>query len=555
MKHEKAFKDFLSNEVSLNQTRLDALDNHVDAVTEVLSNMKGFESYEKQGSYATDTIIKPVGDKDQYDADLILMMEDDSDTYSSPKAYLEGVLNHLKNHGTYEDKVSRKTRCVRVNYESDCHLDLVPCVDRDTGLYICNWKTDNWEITDGNGYREWFMQQNNLTDGSLRHAIQLIKFLRDHKNTFTAPSIILTTLLGREVNNSDISETYKTIYGTLGILSKRVGEFLEKNPEIPVIANPILDSEHFSSPTNERHWNKIQYKNFRKQFMSLAERIDEAVKETDHEKSIKKWQDLLGDKFAPSHTRGNSSVQCLVVPSSTFSTKVSPKKPFSITFTTPSQDKSSSDSRLIYSDQLIRDMKDIFPQLEYDDNSQIIWGKISFAGYYESDSKKFAELEIGDIGSLPHRRLFSNFIEDTFVIQINLAIEEINAFTHLPNVKETKGRIVSILQKLNCCPADLHVFDDHSFCLGIQNSPNTRVSIVKFLQEWVIPFLYRLAYTEKFGLEAARNNLWGEYSHGEAGIEEYNSEVNRKNPRNSLCLCGSGKKYKHCHINDLPFGH
>lgn len=553
MEHEKEMKAFLSNEVDLNETRRDRLTKGVQAVTDALSDLTCYEKYEMQGSFALDTIIKPVDDNDEYDADITLMMEHDPVTYPSPKSYIEGVFEHLKENGTYKEKVFRKTRCVRINYEGDCHLDLVPCVKRYGELWICNWETNDWEITDGTGYREWFMQQNSLTASNLRKAIQLIKFLRDHKNTFTAPSIILTTLLGREVYNNDTSETYNTIAGTLRILSKRVGEFLENNPDIPVIANPVLDSETFSSPTDERHWNKTQYKNFRKQFLSLAERIDKAVEETDPEESIKKWQALFGNKFASGHTRNNNSVQTLLVPSPTFSTKVSPRKPYSVASINSSLDQYSPGSRVIYDDQAIRDAKNIFPKLEYDNHSQIIRGEISFAGYYESDQKGSTDIEIGGIGALPHRRLLLNFIEDTFDIQIDLATKETNKFTHLPTIRETKGRIISILQKLNCSLADLHIFDDHSFCLGIQNSPNTKISIAIFLQKWVIPFLYRLSYTEKFGLKAAQNNLWSEYSHGQTGIEEYNSEVNRKNPRNSPCPCGSGKKYKHCHINDLPF--
>ena len=550
MKHEKAFKDFLSNEVNLNQTRLDTLDNHVDAVAEVLSNMKGFESYEKQGSYATGTIIKPVGDKDQYDADLILMMENDPDTYSSPKAYLDGVLDHLKSHGTYEDKVSRKTRCVRVNYESDCHLDLVPCVDRHNGLYICNWKTDNWEITDGNGYKNWFLDKNRKTKGNLRRVTRLVKFLRDHKNTFTAPSIILTTLLGQAIQQYESEQNFTTIAGTLDLLTTRVSEFLKANTKIPTISNPALPEEPFSSSQNNRHWDETQYKNFRKQFISLSDRISEALAEEDQDKSIKLWQNIFGGKFVLPKTNKNSSSSAIIRPPA-YSKSVRVSKPYSLISPNLPDKDSTAYSRLNCSEEEIAEIKAIFPKLEYDISSGSIYGEIDFEGFYEKNAESLMNLEIGANGGLEHKQLLKNFIEDSYHIEINLS--KINPLDHLPFVKETEGRIEKISQNIRCSISDLHIFDGNTLCLGLHNCPDHRIGIIEFIEELIIPFLYRLSYAEKFGLKAAKDNLWGEYSHGEAGIEEYNSEVNRKNPRNSLCLCGSGKKYKHCHINYLPF--
>ena len=550
MKHEKAFKDFLSNEVNLNQTRLDTLDNHVDAITEVLSNMKGYESYEKQGSYATGTIIKPVGDKDQYDADLILMMEDDPDTYPSPKTYIEGVLNHLKSHGTYENKVSRKTRCVRVNYESDCHLDLVPCVDRQHGLYICNWKTDTWEITDGNDYKNWFLAKNRKTKGNLRRVTRLVKFLRDHKNTFTAPSIILTTLLGQEIQQYESEQNFTTIAGTLDLLTTRVGEFLKVHVQIPTITNPVLPSEQFSSPFNNRHWDDTQYKNFRNQFRSLSDRISEAVAEEDRDKSLKLWQNIFGGKFVLTKSSNNSSSSAITY-SPSYSKSVRVGKPYSLISPNLADTDSTADSRLNCSEEEIAEIKTTFPKLECDTSSGLIYGEIDFEGFYENNAESLMNLEIGSNGGLKHRQFLDNYIEDSYNIEIDLT--KINPCDHLPFVKETGGRIEKISRNIRCSKLDLHIFDDNTLCLGLHNSPDHKISLIEFIQELIIPFLYRLSYVEKFGLQATKDNLWGEYSHGQAGINEYNLEVSRKNRRNKPCPCGSGLKYKHCHINDLPF--
>ena len=51
MKHKADFQQFLSEEVNLNQTRLDKLVEHVAAVTGHLSNnLESYESVERQSS-------------------------------------------------------------------------------------------------------------------------------------------------------------------------------------------------------------------------------------------------------------------------------------------------------------------------------------------------------------------------------------------------------------------------------------------------------------------------------------------------------------------------
>ena len=75
------------------------------------------------------------------------------------------------------------------------------------------------------------------------------------------------------------------------------------------------------------------------------------------------------------------------------------------------------------------------------------------------------------------------------------------------------------------------------------------------MDKLVIPFLYRLSYVDKKGLTAAKKDLWGEYVHGDDGIRQYMNEmlgmVSRDPGRNELCPCGSGRKFKRCHLDDV----
>jgi hypothetical protein len=74
-------------------------------------------------------------------------------------------------------------------------------------LEVCNRKDDVFEPTNPLRYTAWLAERN-LWVGSnhLQHVIRLIKYLRDIKGTFSAKSILLTTLVGSQINPLDARE-------------------------------------------------------------------------------------------------------------------------------------------------------------------------------------------------------------------------------------------------------------------------------------------------------------------------------------------------------------
>ena len=205
------FNDFMSDRVNLNPARHRRLQTGARAVSEYLSqNLPGFRKTERQGSFALKTIIRPVNDH-EFDVDLLAFMDEDADM--EPKHYIEKVYRTMKANGNYADKVHRKTRCVVVDYAGDFHMDIVPCVERGGGLYICNRQTNEFEPTDGTGFRDWFNGKNEVTHGNLKLVARLLKYLRDHKQTFTAPSVLLTTLIGNAVRDDDGGTEFRTLPG------------------------------------------------------------------------------------------------------------------------------------------------------------------------------------------------------------------------------------------------------------------------------------------------------------------------------------------------------
>lgn len=187
-----------------------------------------------------------------------------------------------------------------------------------------------------------------------------------------------------------------------------------------------------------------------------------------------------------------------------------------------------------------------FPGLRHDATANNIVGEIAFCAAYDARTH---QMRIGD--NEAHRRLTS-FLCDSYSLRIDLNSIDGNGW---PRVYEVGGRHQAISTKHNIDVIDLHIYPDSSCCLGIRFSPERFLKVERLLDELIIPFLYRLSYVDRKGLLGARRDLWGEYPHGDEGVRVYKGEMldmaNRDPGRNELCPCGSGRKFKRCHIDDV----
>ena len=301
-KNNQEFSDFLREDVNLNQGRLDRLETAVGAVDAYLrDHLPGYQKMERQGSYALGTLIKPVDDNDEYDADIQIVMNPNPQW--EPKDYVLAINRTLANNKTYTDKLRLKTRCVTVDYAGDFHLDVVPRVTIKGKHCVCNRLENKFEETDGNGYRDWFNEKNRITKGNLKRVVRLLKHLRDHKNSFSAKSILLTTLAGNTIRASDEgTEAVSTVADTLETVLSRMNNYLQQHPNMPEIKNPVLPTENFN-----RHWDQRRYANFRDRVQSYAATAKRAKAEPSAEKAVKVWQELFGDSFGKGGSSGSGS--------------------------------------------------------------------------------------------------------------------------------------------------------------------------------------------------------------------------------------------------------
>lgn len=301
MKFNDRFAKLLRDHINITDNQLDDLDTHVEALTSLLNNnMDNLIRWEKQGSYALRTIIQPVKPRDEFDADIILMIEKNG---RDPAPYVKDLYDTLKESDRYKDKLELGNRAVTVQYAGQCHVDLVPCIEDDGKYYVCPRDEEELEETDGTALQDWFNGRNRITRGNLKRVVRILKHLRDHKGNFKAPSVILTVLAGEAILDDDEDdECVSTVADTLSTVLDRISDRLKDSDEIPVINNPGNPELTLNTP-----WEPNQYDYFRKQINAHAKTARRALEESDKEKSLKIWKRLLDDFDDSSDESNNNS--------------------------------------------------------------------------------------------------------------------------------------------------------------------------------------------------------------------------------------------------------
>jgi hypothetical protein len=300
VKNTNEFVSFLRDEVNLNQTRIDTLQERVNAVTGFLTASKWgptISRFSPQGSWAHKTIIRPPGDQG-FDADLVAFVAPVAGWSASQ--YLLTLRQTFWDSQIYSDKASLRTRCVTLTYAGDFEIDVVPCIVSRPGatsrFEVCNRTDDVFEATDSEAYTAWFEERNRWAGNDrLREVTRLLKYLRDIKGTFTCKSILLSTLLGQRLTvlNSLVQPAwFEDTPTALRTMIDWLDDYLQAHPQLHEISNPVLAVEKFT-----RHWDDDKYTTFRDTVHRYRGWIDDAYAEKDPAESILKWQRVFGDEF------------------------------------------------------------------------------------------------------------------------------------------------------------------------------------------------------------------------------------------------------------------
>lgn len=269
----------IAEELEVSQTSFERAVQSYNAVGNFLNN--NIAQYDvkiiPQGSFRLGTVIKPITDKEDYDIDLVAIIDNNFDSAQKLKNI---VGNALKKSDRYSEKIKEGKRCWTIEYEdkANYHMDILPTMKSSTyprnKELIMTHREDDSKIyqfmkTNPELYYEWFCERmeeekNKIIKEyamknkieiidvpeykiktTLQIAIEVLKRYRDVKfknNPDIKPiSIILTTLMAQVYTGKE------NVYELIRNFSKEYMKFLEKDELGNIlIRNPVNKYENFA---------------------------------------------------------------------------------------------------------------------------------------------------------------------------------------------------------------------------------------------------------------------------------------------------------------------
>lgn len=237
-----------------------------------------------QGSMNLGTVVRPLNDKDDYDIDLVCLLEDGKGLSAASVKGLVG--DRLKENKTYAEKLDDEgKRCWTMQYE-EFHMDILPCVPHyaqfvqpgQTAIELTDKNkmlgTYAFKPSDPSAYHDWFLARaqpkvvlankkaaarateikpvpSNASrlKTPLQRAIQLLKRHRDvcfQKDAANAPiSILITTLAAEACPHAE------NVYHALCEILNKMPHMIELRGTAYWVANPVRAEENFAEKWNQ----------------------------------------------------------------------------------------------------------------------------------------------------------------------------------------------------------------------------------------------------------------------------------------------------------------
>lgn len=321
-----AFNEFMGKKVNLDPNKTKrarrSRDNLIDNIHGLKSDTKFFNLYSdidiSFGSFARRTKIRPLND-----IDIMIGINADSSSYyeylNEVKIYVHdsnspqydccnnnsNVLNStkvinkfiagLKNINDYKHAETHKNEAAATlqlkSYE--WNFDIVPCFmtkidSNDRSYYLIPDGKGNWQKTDPRKDRERVTSINQKHSGKLLDTIRLVKYWNVRPTMPSVPSYALECLLLEYYDIHDETSDY------IDLRFRDLLLFISNN-----IWNPIYDPKEIQGDLNTLTYDeKLKISNrANNDYDKACEAVKEETENKDHEKSIKKWGEILGSEF------------------------------------------------------------------------------------------------------------------------------------------------------------------------------------------------------------------------------------------------------------------
>lgn len=280
----------IAQELQLDKTRLERMETAYNTVADLLKKDSDFfsevviEIY-AQGSTRTGTTVRPINDED-FDLDTVLHIYDPYYNHS-PEDIYNALVKALEKDSYYKSIMEKKKRCVRLNYKSDFHMDILPaCMPNSfekEAIKIPEKALKNWSSGNPKGFSVWFLSAANTASESLlrknfdslvkaqveteqlpqevyfktplQRATQLIKRYRDiyfQDKDYRVSSIVITTLLGQLYHGEN--SIFETIDNVVRRIKDNFSAAVNQGMSFKVY-NPVNNEEDFTDSWTSNHYS------------------------------------------------------------------------------------------------------------------------------------------------------------------------------------------------------------------------------------------------------------------------------------------------------------
>jgi hypothetical protein len=321
----------ICSKLQLQPSLYELADERYHTIADTIQDDKAFTQLElrmyPQGSFRLKTTVKPLKGN-EYDLDFVVELPKNSNM--TPRQLYDHIYRILSTDGTHNNMLEKKSRCIRVCYANDFHIDIMPgqAIERSTNeIIVPDRELKNWyHHSNPIGYSEWFenqartkieyilksqriqcsaepIEEQEIASHlePLRRAVQLIKRYRDiycdKNNTEPVRSIVLCTLMG--YTSTEFTNEMSIMMDFCRYVN---GKIATSNGEPFEVRNPVVDEVL----TEKWVEDKQNYKDFVNMMKALTDDLDRLNKDVTNASAIKQLQIMFGETITNDAVKKNA---------------------------------------------------------------------------------------------------------------------------------------------------------------------------------------------------------------------------------------------------------
>lgn len=268
-----------------------------------------------QGSARLGTMIRPLTDVDEYDIDLVCLLQLKKESITQ-KEFKKRIGDRLREKSEYCEILAEGRRCWTLSFEKRFHMDVLPAIPDQEGhlesILITDKDLTRWQHSNPIGYANWFWLQmkvafeeekRNLAKAmgvdledvpnwkvktTLQRVVQLLKRHRDlnfqNEPESKPVSIIISTLAAQAYSGQ------ANLYDALIHVIRTMPAYIEKRNDEYWVQNPVNERENFADK-----WK--QYPQRKKQFFAWLNKLETDLTGLSETRGIQDLSATLGDCF------------------------------------------------------------------------------------------------------------------------------------------------------------------------------------------------------------------------------------------------------------------